>query len=135
MNRTQRRIKKNKREKGPAILSGKGDSYSEVAKETEQNCAYWLIASGITEQQLIEKVDGNDFHLTFWADANEAIAVLHHSTGEIARPLLWRKESGIDFNGYKVDLALLLLYISGKCTNAESKQKIRTFLKEDLKMK
>lgn len=135
MNREQRRLQKSKQGKGPAVLSGKGNSYSEVARETEQNFSSWLVASGITEKQLMERVESNDFRLTFWADANEAIAILHHATGEIAMPLLWRKESGIDFAGYKTDLTLLLLYISEKCANAESKKKIRDFLKEELMMK
>lgn len=117
------------------VMTGKGKAYSEVAREIEASFHNWLLASGINESDFISAVDGDDLYLTFWADNEVAITVLHKIDGEIAMPLIWQKGNGIRFESYKVDTALLLLYVAAKCGNIKSKEKIRDFAKEHLRVR
>ena len=114
------------------VLMGKGKEYSEVSKEVETNFSNWLAASNISEQELLSLIDRNDFHLTFWSDENAAITVLHKHDGEVGMPLIWQKDSGIDYESYRTDVGLLLMLIESKCKNESSKQKIKKFVRDDL---
>lgn len=114
------------------ILMGKGKEYSAATKEVEADFNAWLQASGINVTDFIRAVDGEDFYLTYLADQDAAIIVLHKADGEIAMPLIWQKESGIALESFKLDAALLLLLVREKCSNHRSKVKITTFVKENL---
>ena len=114
------------------IMMGKGKEYSRIAREAELNYKNWLLASEINEESFLKHVDGENFYLTFWEDEEEAIIILHHAAGEIAQPLIWQKESGIDLKTYKMDASLLLAYVRDKCINNNSKQKIKEFIRNEL---
>ena len=117
------------------MLFGKGKEYSSVAKETETNFQSWLCASGISEPDFLRLVDRFDFNLSFYSDDAIAQLIMYHSLGQIGMPLLWHKESGIDFLSYKVDAGLLLMLISSKCSNKNSQEKIRVFVRDKLRVK
>lgn len=117
---------------GKNVLTGAGKEYSKVSKEVENNFRNWLFASNISEQDFMALVDRKDFHLTFWTDGDVALTVFHRHDGEIAVPLIWQKESGGDLEVYKTDAALLLMLVESKCSNEESKKKIKEFIRGNL---
>lgn len=117
------------------LLMGNGKEYSEIGREMEQIFASWLCASGISEPDFLRLVDRFDFNLSFYSDDAMARLIMYHSLGQIGMPLLWHKESGIDFLSYKVDAGLLLMLISSKCSNKNSQEKIRVFVRDKLRVK
>lgn len=116
------------------IITGKGSEYSKIAKEMDTYYKGWLCASGISEEDFLKLVNCEDFHLSFSADPDMVMIILCNSAGEIAAPLVWQKENGIDLASYKLDASLLLMLVSGKCSNRGSQDKIKDFVKDTLRV-
>lgn len=117
---------------GTVMTPEKGRDCSAVARGVEQNYMDWLQASEISEADFLSRVDQDSFSLYFFRDEDMAFAALHEESGEIAKPLIWQKESGIDFESYKVDAALVLFFVLNKCQSPGSKEKIKSFVKTEL---
>lgn len=118
--------------KGPKVWTGQGKEFSKVSRETETYFRNWLQVSGITENEVISAIDREDFDITFRTDKEMALTVLHTANGEIGMPFIWQKESGIKFESYKLDAALLLLFIAEKNISLKSKVKIKSFVRRNL---
>lgn len=114
------------------ILAGKGQEWSAVAAEFDGIFYHWLVASQLSEKDFLCAIERDEMYLTFFADDKMALTIFHHKYGEIGMPLVWQWESGISFESYMTDTALLLLYIAGKCQRQETKDKIERFVKTEL---
>lgn len=117
------------------ILEGRGKEYSEVAREMEQTLARWLRASNISERELLDRIDGDFFDLSFFRDLNSAQIALVDDEGAIGMSFLWWKGHGVDYKNYKTNAALLLFVLASKCRNPVSKKKIEYFIKSQLREK
>lgn len=117
------------------FLMGKGKEFSAVAAESEAQLRNWLNASGITEQELLETLDSGEFQLTLNKEKNKAIIYVHQGTSLITEPLVWLKESGVLLGHFKVDAGLLLMLVASKCENKHAKEKIKKFVKVNLRVK
>lgn len=115
-----------------ALLQSKGRKYSKVANEIEQNYKNWLDASLRSETYFLNHCNSNKFELLFSFDGSSASISLEDGDWEFVMPLIWEKKSGIDFENFKTDAALLLMYVANKCSNKDSVQKIESFVKSYL---
>lgn len=114
------------------ILAGRGQEWSAVATEFDGIYYHWLVASEMSEKDFLSMIDRDEMYLTFFKDDEMALTIFHHQYGEIGIPLVWQWESGISFESYQTDTALLLLYIAGKEVRQETKDKIERFVKTEL---
>lgn len=119
----------------PKILSGKGNEYSEIAKSTEAQLQNWLDASGLTEQEFLEELSTGDFQLTLNKEKNKAVIYIHQGANLIIQPLVWLKETDILFSHFKVDAGLLLMAVASKCSSQTAKNKIKAFVRGNLRVK
>lgn len=114
------------------VLIGQGKEWSEVASEFDGIYYSWLVASQLSEKNFLEAIERDEMYLTFFADDKMALTIFHHTHGEIGMPFVWQWESGIAFESYQTDTALLLFYIAGKCNRQETRDKIENFVKTEL---
>ena len=114
--------------KKPKIMVGKGKEYSEVAIQYEEDLKLWLDASGITEEDLRERLDGETFDIwVFFSDEGLNIVMVDED-GDIGLPFIL---NGADSSmGSRMDASLLLLHISKKTTNKSTENKIRAIAKQ-----
>ena len=117
------------------IVTAHSSEYGKIVNETKSYYTNWLCASGISEEVFLTLVDREDFSLNFSSDATSAMITLFIPAGEIAMPLVWQKENGISFKSYKTDASLLLMMVSSKCSNKESQDKIKDFVRDNLHVK
>lgn len=117
------------------ITTAHSSEYGKIVNETKNYYTNWLCASGISEEDFLKLVDCEDFSLSFASDAASAAITLFNPAGEIAVPLVWQKENGISFKSYKMDASLLLMLVSSKCSNKESQEKIKDFVRDNLHVK
>lgn len=89
------------------LLFGKGKQYSNVAKESEHNFRKWLLCSQLTEQGFFEEVAKEDTYFAIHSNTEEATISVCNDAGIIGLPFVWEKDSGIDYNSFLVDTALL----------------------------
>lgn len=115
------------------ILAGKGQEWSKVAKEFDGIFQSWLLASELTENQFLSEVQKEEMYLTFFKDEDMALTIFHTEHREIGMPFVWQNGMGIAFESYKIETALLLFYIVGKCERQETKDKIEQFIRKELR--
>ena len=114
------------------VLMGHGKEWSSVAAEFDGYFYHWLVASQLSERDFLFTVEQDEVYLSFFKDDKKALTIFHHAHGEIGIPFVWQWESGISFEAYQTDTALLLMYIAGKCQRQETKDKIERFVKTEL---
>lgn len=120
------------RKENGILLFGKGKQYSNVAKESEHNFRKWLLRSQLTEQRFFEEVEKEDTYLSIHSNMEEATISVCNDAGIIGLPFVWEKDSGIDYNSFLVDTALLLCFIAGLTKNKKNEKKITDFVKEKI---
>ncbi len=114
------------------LLFGKGKHYSNVAKESEHNFRKWLLCSQLTEQSFFEEVAKEDTYFAIHSNTEEATISVCNDTGIIGLPFVWEKDSGIDYNSFLVDTALLFCFIAGRAEDKKIEKKITDFVKEKI---
>lgn len=114
------------------ILSDKGKEYSSAALEVEQKFQNFLNAAMMSETDFINHCNCKNFELTYEFKNTTAAIIFKDGDEEFALPLIWNSEDGIFLNHFKTDAALLLLYISNKCNNKDSVEKIKSFIRSFL---
>ena len=117
------------------FLMGKGKEFSEVARESESQLQSWLGDSNVTEQEFLEVLNTGVFQLTLNKEKNKATIYIHTGANLIAQPLVWLKENGILYSQFKVDAGILLMLVSSKCSNKQAKEKIKKFVRDNLRVK
>lgn len=114
------------------LLFGKGKQYSNVAKESEYNFRKWLLCSQLTEQSFFEEVAKEDTYFAIHSNTEEATISVCNDTGIVGLPFVWEKDSGIDYNSFLVDTALLFCCIAGRAEDKKIEKKITDFVKEKI---
>lgn len=114
------------------LLFGKGKRYSNVAKESEHNFRKWLLCSQLTEQRFFEEVAKEDTYFAIHSNTEEATISVCNDAGIIGLPFVWEKDSGIDYNSFLVDTALLFCFIAGLTKDKKIEKKITDFVKEKI---
>lgn len=114
------------------LLFGKGKQYSNVAKESEHNFRKWLLCSQLTEQSFFEKVAKEDTYFAIHSNTEEATISVCNDTGIVGLPFVWEKDSGIDYNSFLIDTALLFCFIAGRTEDKQIEKKITDFVKEKI---
>ena len=114
------------------LLFGKGKQYSNVAKEREHNFRKWLLCSQLTEQSFFEEVAKEDTYFAIHSNTEEATISVCNDAGIIGLPFVWEKDSGIDYNSFLVDTALLFCFIAGRAEDKKIEKKITDFVKEKI---
>ena len=114
------------------LLFGKGKQYSNVAEESEHNFRKWLLCSQLTEQRFFEEVAKEDTYFAIHSNTEEATISVCNDAGIIGLPFVWEKDSGIDYNSFLVDTALLFCFIAGLTKDKKIEKKITDFVKEKI---
>lgn len=114
------------------LLFGKGKQYSNVAKESEHNFRKWLLCSQLTEQSFFEKVAKEDTYFAIHSNTEEATISVCNDMGIVGLPFVWEKDSGIDYNSFLIDTALLFCFIAGRTEDKQIEKKITDFVKEKI---
>lgn len=116
--------------KQPVVLEGKGMQYSEVAEEVERTYAKWLSSAGWDEEQLLESIDQPLFDLNYEQKEREISVTLENRNGVICTPICWNEDESILTPGeFKVDCALLLIYIAHKKIQTSRTKQIESFVR------
>ena len=116
-----------------SILIGAGKAYSKIANETEEIFNQWMIAIGTTREDFIEILKDDDVELSITNFDNEVQVAFCIDDEIIGIPLIWKKEGAISYEDFKIDTALLFLFIASLSRSETLKRKIHQFLKTDLK--
>ena len=117
----------------PLLLFGTGEAYSRVAKEVEKNFRYWMIAANIEREKFLKEIQSEDMEIVF-SETEEVVQVAFSSCHRtIGIPLVWEKDGDIDFESFKMDTALLLLFIAASSESSVVEDKVRCFIKNHLK--
>lgn len=114
------------------IIQGTGSEYSSISNEVEMIFKSWLEASGLTKEECFAIIDGEDFYPYYEQDENNEYISLNNDDGEIGAPFIWKSDYGIKRRDYKIDAAMVLVYIASNCENPATKQKLKEFVKEEL---
>ncbi len=108
------------------VITGKGQKWNEAKNDIEELYKSWIEACaeiGMDEDHIIERLDNAE--LCKEANGNEVVYYFSDSESVVGQPFVLREEQ---MEENKVDLLLLLLFISSKLKDA-SKNKIRNFVK------
>lgn len=113
--------------KKKVILSGSGKEWSEESTAIMDAFAQWLSMSGLKEAECLSRIEGNTFEIYYQRKDDKAAIALIDEAGGIGVPFPWWNESGIPFEHYITDAALLLLHIGSLCNNETTLKKINDF--------
>lgn len=110
------------------ILSGKGNEWSEAAASIMDTLEVWLSCSGITQEELIKRIERTSFQVDFSDTEQKSVLSLCDKDGTIGESFCWDKESGIPKDHFLTDAGFLLLHICSLCRNENSKKKLNDFV-------
>lgn len=110
------------------VLSGKGNDWSEAAVSIMDTLTEWLSCSGITQEELIKRIEHTSFQVDFSNTEHKSILSLCDKDGTIGESFCWYEESGIPKDHFLTDAGFLLLHICSLCKNENSKKKLNDFV-------
>ena len=113
------------------VISNTGREWSSVSIETERDFDLWLIQSGIEREEILERTEKDDFKIKYLYEKDEIRVYLEDDSGTIGLPFVWEHDE-VPLTHFKMDAAIMLLYISSLCGNSKSKKKIQYFIKNIL---
>lgn len=79
-----------------------------------------------------EEVAKEDTYFAIHSNTEEATISVCNDTGIVGLPFVWEKDSGIDYNSFLVDTALLFCFIAGRAEDKKIEKKITDFVKEKI---
>ena len=124
---------KNNSKKEPVILKDNGSEFSEVANEVERTYLAWLSAAQWQEEALLSEINSDSFELQYDQTSRSIEVTLQNDNGVICTPLCWvNRVSSLSKHEFKLDCALVLLYIAAKEIAPASVQKIKGFIRSFL---
>lgn len=119
--------------KNPLLLFGTGEAYSRVANEVEMNFCQWMFVADMEREKFLEAIQADDMKIVF-SETEEGVQIAFSvCSGTIGIPLIWEKDGEVDFETFKMDTALLFLFIAASSGSSLVEDKIRCFIKKHLK--
>ena len=117
------------KENNQKILYGDGALWSQVSSEVKYICRSWLKSSSIKETEFFSRVNSDSFEVCF--NSCHEISFMDDK-GKIGISLTYDKSNDSKYENFLTDAGFLLLYISSKCSNRNSSEKIKIFIKKDI---
>lgn len=111
-----------------AIISGKGDEWSKVAREIEGVFYQWLEYSGLDEMTFQTRISQNPYRIEERVmDNADRETTVYAGFRPVGEPLIWQADGGVSLEDYHCNLILLLFFMAGKCSNKALETEVRRF--------
>lgn len=111
-----------------AIISGKGNEWSKVAREIEGVFYQWLEYSGLSETAFQVRISQKPYRLEEKVFANaDRETILYAGFRPVGEPMIWQANGKISLEDYHCNLILLLFFMAGKCPNKDFENEVCRF--------